>query len=179
MATHRDSSFVQSARNPLTTQNPLPLSTQTTPPTCTKSLRAQGSELIPSLATPIRRSAGWNHVDHEFHVADKMPDYAHADPCRQEMRSVYIFDLFVSRPSAPDLSTKLAQLKFKAVASPAHLTEVNVGVFFEQANPHLPAHSSAPQLPSSPFTQPPNHIHMPSLDADTSFNHATLYTHLT
>ena len=117
---------------------------------------------------PIRRSAGWDHVDHEFHVADKMPDYAHADPCRQEMRSVYIFDLFVSRPSAPDLSTKLGQLDFKATAAPAHLTEVNVGVFFEQASPpphsptpppvkHLCQHT--PQPPSSPLTQPPNHTH--------------------
>ena len=77
-------------------------------------------------------SAGWDHESHEFHVSDKKPDYAHADPCRQERRSEYVFKLFVSRPSAPDLSSKLKQLPFKATAEPAHLTEVNVGVFFEQ-----------------------------------------------
>ena len=77
-------------------------------------------------------SAGWDHDGHHYEVQDKTPDYAHADPCRQEKRSVYIFDLFVSRPSAPDLKTKLDQLDFSAMAAPAHLTEVNVGVFFEQ-----------------------------------------------
>ena len=81
-------------------------------------------------------------------MSDKVPDYAHADPCRQEKRSVYVFDLFVSRPSAPDLSTKLGQLSFKAEAPPAHLTEVNVGVFFEQVLP--PSHlSSTYQAPAS------------------------------
>ena len=66
-------------------------------------------------------------------MSNKQPDYAHADPCRQERRSAYVFKLFVSRPSAPNLSSKLKQLPFKATAEPAHLTEVNVGVFFEQA----------------------------------------------
>ena len=47
-------------------------------------------------------------------MSDKKPDYAHADTCRQEMRSVYVFDLYVSRPSAQDLQTKLKQLPFKA-----------------------------------------------------------------
>ena len=65
-------------------------------------------------------------------MLDKAPDYAHADPCRQEKRAVYIFDLFVTRPSAPDLTKKLNQLDFKATAAPTHLTDVSVGVFFEQ-----------------------------------------------
>ena len=86
-------------------------------------------------------------------MANKMPDYAHADPCRQEMRSVYVFDLFVSRPSAPDLSTKLAQLDFKAAAAPAHLTEVNVGVFFEQASPSPAKHLPAPHPRYHPTTR--------------------------
>ena len=96
---------------------------------------------------PSRRSAGWDYVRHEFHVSDHTPDYAHADPCRQEKRSVYIFDLFVSRDSAPDLTTKLAQLPFKASAAPAHLTEVSVGVFFEQASsPPISAPTQSPPI---------------------------------
>ena len=79
-------------------------------------------------------------------MQDKTPDYAHADPCRQETRSVYIFDLFVSRPSAPDLTTKLDQLDFSAQSAPAHLSDVNVGVFFEQAQP--------PPAPAAPATPP-------------------------
>ena len=62
------------------------------------------------------RSAGWDHESHEFHVSDKKPDYAHADTCRQEKRSMYVFDLHVSRRSAQDLQTKLKQLPFKAEA---------------------------------------------------------------
>ena len=90
-------------------------------------------------------------------MSDKVPDYAHADPCRQELRSVYVFDLFVSRPSAPDLSSKLDQLSFKADAPPAHLTEVNVGVFFEQALP--PSHlSSTYQHSRTPHPRPTNHL---------------------
>ena len=94
-----------------------------------------------------KRSAGWDHESHEFHVSDKKPDYAHADPCRQERRSAYVFKLFVSRPSAPNLSSKLKQLPFKATAEPAHLTEVNVGVFFEQVAPSVCPHRASPCLP--------------------------------
>ena len=116
-----------------------------------------------TLPLPTRRSAGWNHESHEFHVSDKLPDYAHADPCRQEKRSVYVFDLFVSRPSAPDLSTKLSQLSFKAQAAPQHLTEVSVGVFFEQA---FPLHISSTASTNTPHhgcrpTNHPNHTRAP------------------
>ena len=116
-----------------------------------------------TLPLPTRRSAGWNHESHEFHVSDKLPDYAHADPCRQEKRSVYVFDLFVSRPSAPDLSTKLSQLGFKAQAAPQHLTEVSVGVFFEQA---FPLHISSTASTNTPHhgcrpTNHPNHTRAP------------------
>ena len=104
-----------------------------------------------------RRSAGWDHDRHHYEVQDKEPDYAHADPCRQEKRSVYIFDLFVSRPSAPDLTTKVAQLDFNAQAAPEHLTEVSVGVFFEQASsPPISQHPSRhPGI--SPNTSDPPH----------------------
>ena len=49
-------------------------------------------------------------------MSNKQPDYAHADTCRQEMRSIYVFDLYVSRRSAQDLQSKLKQLPFKAEA---------------------------------------------------------------
>ena len=145
-------------RNPLRAERTQP--PHTTQPTSTLST-------YHTTLAPIRRSAGWDHVDHEFHVADKMPDYAHADPCRQEMRSVYIFDLFVSRPSAPDLSTKLGQLDFKAAAAPAHLTEVNVGVFFEQARP-------PPHPPTPPACQAPAST-LPNLQTPRSRNHPTTH----
>ena len=96
-----------------------------------------------------------------------MPDYAHADTCRQEKRAVYIFDLFVSRPSAPDLTTKLNQLDFKATASPSHLTDVSVGVFFEQAQ-----HPPTPSSTGGTRNPPPRY---PSFPANPGV--AQLYTH--
>ena len=86
---------------------------------------------------------------------------------------MYIFHLDVSRPSAPDLTTKLTQLDFKATAAPTHLTDVSVGVFFEQAQ-HPPTPSSTRGTRNPPLRYPSFPANPGVAQHDTHHNRTTI-----